>query len=397
MIGHLAAFTMKELKILWKDPAGLALLFAMPLFFIVAMSMALEGVFESGGKNRPIALLVVNQDQEFWSRKITAELTQLEGLVVWDKIQGIPLTLAKAEDLIKRKAYPLALVFENDFSKKIQADQSPNEAVYLIMDPALNQQLAAPIKGVIRGVMERMIQTAWISKKLSILGEDHNPGLPSMRNGITPLVIKSIPPRGYQFKRRPTAVEQSVPAYTIFGVFFIVVTLAVSFFKEKNEGTFSRIMAAPVSPAALLIGKLIPYYLVNLIQITLMFFVGFLFFEMRPGNVPGLIVVSLCLALAANGLGLLVASVGKTEAQINGLGVLLAVTLAALGGMMVPTFVMPPAMQTLALLTPHAWALSGYHDVLLRGLGLKDVLPESAVLLGFAASFFSLSLWRIRI
>jgi ABC-2 type transport system permease protein len=212
----------------------------------------------------------------------------------------------------------------------------------------------------------------------------------------TPFVLDTVPPRDFKFDRLPSAVEQNVPAYTIFGVFFIIVTLASSFLKEKSEGTFLRILAAPLSSTSLLIGKLIPYYLVNLVQIALMFSVGVVFFSLKLGNLPSLILVSLCLALTANGLGLLVASLGKTEAQINGLAVLLVITLAALGGMMVPSFVMPPLMRTLSLFTPHAWALSGYHDVLLRGLGLKAVLPESGVLLCFAAFFFLLALWRFR-
>ena len=90
------------------------------------------------------------------------------------------------------------------------------------------------------------------------------------------------------------------------------------------------------------------------------------------------------------------AALAKTEAQVNSLSVLLSITLAALGGMMVPTFVMPGFMKTLSLFTPHAWALAGYHDAIIRGLGVTGVLPEAGVLLGFAALFFSIALWRFR-
>jgi ABC-2 type transport system permease protein len=396
MFGHISAITLKELKILWKDRTALALLFAMPLFFILVMSFALEGVFESGKKNRPVVLLVVNQDQGTSAKKALEELTRIEGLVFQPTLQGIPLTLDRAEDLIKRKAYAMALVFQSDFSKKIRDVETPEEAVYLIMDPAINQQLAAPVKGAIRGTLERIIQTTRLSQVLSIPGEDKNSELASLGKDAAPFVLKTIPPREYKSNRFPTAVEQNVPAYTIFGVFFIIVTLASSFLKEKRDGTFLRILAAPLSSTALLIGKLIPYYLVNLVQIALMFFVGVVIFGMKLGSLPGLILVSLALALTANGLGLLIASLGKTEGQINGLSVLLVVTLAALGGMMVPTFIMPPVMRTLSLFTPHAWALAGYHDVIIRGLGIRAVLPEAGMLLGFAGFFFFAALWRFR-
>jgi ABC-2 type transport system permease protein len=203
-------------------------------------------------------------------------------------------------------------------------------------------------------------------------------------------------PRGYTPGRMPSATEQNVPAYTIFGVFFILLTLASSFIQEKKEGTFQRILSAPLSKPTLLIGKLLPYYLVNLIQITIMFAVGIGFFDMKLGNPAALVVVSLALALAANGLGLLVASLGKTEAQVNGLSVFLAITLGALGGMLVPAYIMPAAMKTLALFTPHAWALAGYQDVIIRGLGVRQVLPEAGILLAFAGFFFLFALWKFR-
>ena len=143
-------------------------------------------------------------------------------------------------------------------------------------------------------------------------------------------------------------------------------------------------------------GKLLPYYLVNLIQIGLMFAVGVFLFDLQLGNLPALILVSLALSASANGLGLLVAALGRTEAQVNGLSVLLAITLSALGGMMVPSFLMPGFMETLSQFTPHAWALAGYHDVIIRGLGLRDVMDEAGALFGFSALFFLLALWRFR-
>ena len=81
---------------------------------------------------------------------------------------------------------------------------------------------------------------------------------------------------------------------------------------------------------------------------------------------------------------------------MNGLALLFAITLAALGGVMVPTFIMPAFMKTLSLFTPHAWALAGYHDVIMRGLGVQAVLRETGVLLAFACAFFAVALWRFR-
>ena len=316
----------------------------------------------------------------------------------------------KAERLISRGVYSLALLFPERYTEQVlQTSKDPQKekaTVYLISDPAMNLQLLATIKGAIQGAIERRVLLARIPQRLkemfgtiegmegqlaSALG-DTNVG-ERERSGVD--FIHAFP-KGFNPGRRPTATEQNVPAYTIFGVFFIVLTLASSFLQEKRDGTFQRILAAPLSKTALLIGKLLPYYLVNLIQIALMFCIGVVVFGIRLGHLPALVIVSLALAAAANGLGLLVAALGKTEPQVNALSVLLAITLSALGGMMVPTFIMPDLMKTLSLFTPHAWALAGYHDIIIRGLGMKEVLTEMAVLLGFASFFFVIALWRFR-
>jgi ABC-2 type transport system permease protein len=286
------------------------------------------------------------------------------------------------------------------------------------VDPTLNVHLLSSLKGTVQGIIERQALVerlpAIIGSRATLEGKDNlfetTMAMETMQSQIEDVVshlrseILGQPAVAFSVitlqegisVKRPTATEQNVPGYTIFGVFFIVLTLASSFIQEKNDGTFQRILTAPLSKSALLMGKLLPYYLVNLIQIALMFAVGVFIFDLYLGSIPGLLLVSMAVAAAANGLGLLVAAIGKTEAQVNGLAVLLAIILSALGGMMVPVFVMPGFMQTLAQFTPHAWALAGYHDVIIRGLGVRDVLGEAGVLLVFAGLFFLVAWWRFR-
>lgn len=408
MVHRIIAITLKELKILCLDREALALLFAIPIFFILVMSFALEGVFEAGSKGHPIEILVVHSSGDPLADQTIADLKRMEGLVLIETHEGIPLTPEKAEQLIGKGIYPLALFFPENYTEQIlQPAKDPLQGkkaiVNLMSDPAMNLQLLATVKGSIEGMIEHRVLLATLPQpfqkmfesppaaKTHLVGDEN---ISEKKRSRVDLVHTF--PKSYQVGRRPTATEQNVPGYTIFGVFFIVLTLASSFLQEKKDGTFQRILAAPLTKTALLIGKLLPYYLVNLVQIGLMFCIGVVIFKTKVGDLPALIIVSLALAASANGLGLLVAALGKTEAQVNGLSVLLAITLSALGGMMVPTFIMPDWMKTLSLFTPHAWALAGYHDIIIRGLGIKDILTETSVLLGFASFFFVIALWRFR-
>lgn len=422
MIRQLIAVTVKELKVLWHDREALALLFAMPVFFILVMSLALEGVFEAGSRERPIEILLVDEDRGEEAEKVLLDLARMERLTIIRSLDGQPVTLATTRAMIAKKKYRLALHFRAHFSERILSgageDQSMPPAIAMIFDPTMNIQLLSSLEGTIRGVVERRALLArlpgLIGRRLSRAAEEGQPEFGAAMGELKPRLermlsdavadlpepatspIQLVALRDVAGARRPTSTEQNVPGYTIFGVFFIVLTLASSFIAEKEVGTFRRLLAAPLSKAALIAGKLLPYFIVNLIQIALMFAVGVVFFDLRLGNVPALLLISLALSAAANGLGLLVATIGKTEAQVNGLAVLLAITLSALGGMMVPAFVMPGFMKTLSQFTPHAWALAGYHDVIIRGTGVRGVIGEAGVLTGFSILFFLIALWRFR-
>ena len=408
MLPQIAAIALKELKILLKDLEALALLFAMPVFFILAMSFALQGVFEAGTADHPIEMLLVNLDKGPKANEISKDLAAVKGFKITAEIEGKPLTRQKAESLVKKKTSPVAILFENDFSESVArfvtSPATDLPSVSLIIDPATNRQLLTPVKAAIGALVERRVAIAQqkhqIEKHFPTWGKGGQEFLPDQKDVSAPYAqsvrLVVIAPEGTAGTVRPSATEQNVPGYTVFGVFFIVLPLAAGFMRERHDGTFQRILAAPISKWTLLVGKLLPYYMVNLVQIGLMFVVGALVFDMHFGSLYGLVPVSLALAACANGLGLMVAALGKTEAQIGALGVFFAVVLSALGGIMVPTFVMPQIMRTLSRITPHAWALSGYHDVMLRGLGFGEVWQETAILLGFAALFFLIALWRFR-
>jgi len=425
MLRQLLALTLKDLRLLTRDRSALVLLFAMPLMFILVMTTALKGVFEPGTENRPIALPVVNQDQG--TMYVNGRRVVLARAVV-DALRGLPglevvtgLTPAQAEARVARGAYPVAVVFPEDFSQKaLEALTRPEvrPEVRFIVDPGTPFSVVAAVRTAVMAVANRTVAYAQapyrvqeaLGRAAASLPEAQREALArgltqaltemyalTQVGGASEVQERTVVPTGFHREDLPSAAEQNVPGYTVFGMFFIMGVLASSIWKEKALGTSLRLQAAPLSRRVLLLGKLLPYYLVNLIQVALMFAVGRLVFGLSLGHSPGgLVLISLATAAAATGLGLTVAAWARTENQITGLSTLLALVLAAVGGMMVPVFVMPSWMQRLARLSPHFWALQGYQDILVRGLGVREVLPEVAILLGFAVAFYTLALLRFR-
>lgn len=422
MIRQLIAMTIKDLKVLFKDSGGIAVLFLMPAMFLFVMSNALAGSFTRN--DRPIDVLMVNQDRGTVGAALVDSLTDGGGFNVVTESNGALLTRETAEKLIVDQQYSIALIIPADFSEHIRSQfgaQSPTPApIELIVDPATSEQMLGPVKGAVAGLAQQTAFTSLMPLGVDLMLdsiEQNGGSIPApMRDQLTAntdqtsalsggrlVTLNQVQPAGMQVQQFPNTVQQNVPGWTLFGVFFIAQLVASSVLEEKKVGSFRRLLAAPMSRATMLLGKLLPYLILNLIQIALMFAVGVFLLpltglpRLELGRHPeGLILISVCASLAANGLGLLLAAIGKSAEQIGGLSSLLVVTLAALGGVMVPRFVMPDFMQTISLISPHAWALDAYQDILVRGYGVAQILPACGALLLFAAVFFGVAVLKFK-
>jgi ABC-2 type transport system permease protein len=195
-------------------------------------------------------------------------------------------------------------------------------------------------------------------------------------------------------------VQQNVPAWLIFGMFFVVMPMSALFIVERRDGTLARLASQRVPFALVLAGKVAPFFAVNLVQTLLMLAAGITLVPWLGGEALALparwdliAVVAACTSFAAIGWALLVAVCARTMEQatvIGGVGNLLA---AAIGGIMVPRFVMPPAMQQATELSPMAWALDGFHAVILRQGAAADIALPCLKLLALAAALALAALW----
>ncbi|HEB12295.1 MAG TPA: ABC transporter permease [Actinobacteria bacterium] len=386
------------------------------MIFILVFSFALGGSAGGGEAERKTEVPVVYDRSDPLAKEAVDALKEIKGLKVEIKNEGHRLTAERVETLIKNGDRSLGLVFPSDFGKKLARGQVAK--VKLISDPAADATLVGPIQGTVSGVLEEITAPLLIRQGIeSVFKRAGPPNGASASNQTAPspvsaesiimemtkvsserlAVVAKTRPKGIKLAKDPTIVQHNVPAYTTMFVFFIVMIIAESVLSEKSNGTFRRLLAAPLGKTTILVGKLVPYYVINLAQIAIMFGIGRLVFGMSLGrSLSGLILISMALAAAATSLGLLVAAFAKTNAQVNSLGVLLVLLLAALGGSMIPIAVMPELMQDLAQISPHSWAIAGFQDIIVRGHGISEIIPDVAALLVFAAVFFTVGLIRFR-
>jgi ABC-type Na+ efflux pump permease subunit len=187
-----------------------------------------------------------------------------------------------------------------------------------------------------------------------------------------------------------------VPSYTVMFAFFLVLTIGWLFVAERRQGTLKRLCAAPITRIEILLGKLAPCYLLSVGQGLFLLLAGRLIFQMDWGTDPlWLIPVVLSTSLAAMGLGMLIASVARTEAQVAIYGSLLVLVLAGLSGcLMGNRSLMPEVMQKVSRFTPHAWSLDAYLQLIANPKPeLKFVAEACGVLVLFGVGFLALA-WR---
>jgi len=382
----LLALWEKEWLALSRDVLGLAVLFLMPAAFIVVMSLALSDAFK-GGAARQTGFAVMAADPKLADR--LAQSLSGDGF----RAAPAPADEAAARDGVRRGTPSLVLVVPRDFERALGSPldgKSTPPKLALLADPALPpMQLLAFQQRVLGAVLS--LRAAAMMRRAGIAANSDAFDL----KRAAALSVETIGGTG-----RPSSVQQNVPAWLIFGMFFVVMPISSLFIVERREGTLARLVSQQVPFSLLLLGKVGPYFVVNLAQAVLMLLAGRTLVPwfggetlVLPGRWDLLAAVTACTSFAAIGWGLLVAVCSRTLEQatvIGGVGNILA---AAVGGIMVPRFVMPEAMQKLSEISPMAWALDGFHAVILRQGGAADIAAPCVKLLGLAAILLAAALW----
>jgi ABC-2 type transport system permease protein len=383
----LFALIKKELLALTRDVHGLTALFLMPVIFIIIMSLALKDVYSPTVKSLPY--IVDNRDNGPLADTL---------LVEWEKRHGKPQQSSPSwPDEVRSGRLSYALIIENDFSKQLSAAQPSNEQqLKLITDPGLNSGVfSANNAELIMIATELRAQallaaTPQMPQQLSHSGNKVSSPASSVPVSVSAQTLVST--ERLAAGSRPTAVQQNVPAWLVFGMFFVVASLANLFLQERQCGALARLTSLGVPTSTMIWSKALPYLVINGLQAALMLAVGVWLMPLLGGNAlslagihwSALMLVLLAVSMAAIGLALALASLVRTHAQASALGPTVNILMAAIGGVMVPKFVMPEFMQRFAEFSPMNWGLEGLLAVLLRGSDMAGVLLPTAKLMGFA-------------
>jgi len=386
----------KEFLLIARDVHAVAILFVMPAMFIMIMSLAMRDLFESHS-GVSIAVLTVNRDA---GQDAEQFVKAIEGLTTF-KLRPLAkdATNKQIRELMFAEDYKFALILREGFSNWINDGVRPKDEkmLELLVNSSVTAQTQMVLKGTLEANLAKLRRDKFVERLGGILETVGINKAAMPANEESPIDLRYIY-RGNRSFKAPSAVQQSVPAWLVFSMFFIVIPLSNTFISERGQGTLMRLRSMNVSRLFLIVGKMVPYLFVNAIQVVIMIAIGryivplFGGTALLPGNsFGGLALISAMVSFGAIALALFIATVARTTEQATTIGGVLNIIFAALGGVMVPTFVMPLFMQKLANLSPMSWGMEGFLDIFLREGGTIDVLPESLALFLFGVFMLTLT------
>lgn len=399
--------TKKDLYLILRDKGALYTLLVLPLVFVTILGASTGRLMTTEDQTKLVKLGIVDESESELSRQVVNELIGVGGL----KAE----TAANRDEARRRLQdgrYNLVVTIGPNFDEQIDlldlADML-NTGKGKLADGLKYMQMQVECGSAFVNVAELVEYVVFSASLKSILPEV------AKKNKLIAMQIdrairrheeqygedasKVIPVQPGAVESGPSYIYQIlVPAYTVMFAFFLINIMANSFIAERNLGTLRRLQGAPIHPIELLLGKTIPFFFVSLVQSAVLFLSGKLLFGMSWGVYPWLLLpVIVTTSISATALGLLLATLVRTESQVAAYANFLVITLAGISGCYMPRDWLPELMQQISLATPHAWALVAYQQLLTQDHPNLYVVAQSCgVLTVFGMIFFAFGWLRFQ-
>jgi ABC-2 type transport system permease protein len=394
-----------------RDRVAQALTFALPIVFFSIFATVFGG--QQNAATSRIRIAVVDDDRSDVSARLVQGLRAEKGLRVRtaaDENGGGPaLDRAAAETLVRNGDVPVAVVIPQGLGQsfvergfagggpaiQLLSDVSdriaPQMVLGLIQKVAMTAAPDLLMQGGLRqfekhaGSMTPQQKAAvdeWLpTLKTPGRGGDGSTGSSAAAGAGLPVSVDVV-----DVMRGGTNQQSLISFYAAgIGVMFLLFSsvggAGGALLDEAEAGTLERLLSTNMGMTGVLIGKWIFLAIVGCAQMVVMFLWGRLAFGLPLfSHLPGFIVMTIATGASAAALGLVLATLARTRAQLQGFSTIFILTMSALGGSMFPRFLMSETMQKVGLLTFNAWALDGYLKVFWRQAPIWQLWPQLLVL-----------------
>jgi len=422
--------TRKDLTLLVRDRRALVVLLLLPMAFICILGLSTGRLLGWRNDNQLLKLGVVDNCGSRHSGLIIERMQAIDGI---NTVRVA--SLAQVEEQLSDRDLTAAVVIGERFESKVEI-LSPRDIfdvsearMKITLDDVDIRVLSRPAGAMVQSIVDQLVlfctlqavlpdsaRRSEVKSKVAdlLLGNsstepdepdsdegsdtESNPN-PAVATGKLDKTAENDTNNKDDSTEPGNPVYQTlVPAYTVMFAFFLVPIMGRSFIAERELGTLRRLRIAPISAVDLVLGKTIPFLVISLAQSAALFLFGRLLFGMSWGSQPWLLFpIVACTSLSATGMGLLIATLVRTDSQVSAYANFLVITLAGISGCFMPRDWLPEVMQTVSLGTPHAWSLIAYHEALTsQAPDVAEIAQACGVLSLFAVTLAAFGCWKMQ-
>lgn len=374
------AIVRTHLSRLRRDRAAFVLAFVVPIVFFSIFAALFGG---SRGGTRRVSLAVVDEEGSDASRRLVSALKAEKGLMVVTgslpegRGSEAPFDRASAEEAIRAGSLPVALIIPKGFQEAPAPGSPARRSKVLLLADSSDPVAPQIVSGLLQGIAARSLQG---------IPAPAASGAPAAGAGLVNIEVQDVLGRT---KKNPTSALLA----SGLGVMFLLFSAAGAggvLIEEAESGTLDRVLSTNVSMGRLLAGKVAYLSGVAVAQLVVMFVWAAIFFGLELyRHVAGFLVMTIATALACSCFGLVLAALSRSRMQLVALSNLLILAMSALGGSMVPRYLLSDTVQKLGLVTVNAWAIDGFQKVFWRDEPITHLWPQVAALLAGSALFFA--------
>ena len=418
------ASVFKEVLLLLHDKVGLLLMYMMPLLLVFVITIVQDSAFRLVNENR-LDILIVNNDKgalgdtlistmkNAGSFRVDVRTNVKENQLSKLTLEGGKLaTLYIPENFsstmsVNSKRVSKAMLTEFGIEPEATVENAKvsqkDGAVKFLFDPVLQESYQVTIKNNLQIMISGIESKQMIRQLYSDMGYDQIPANILKELNINQTEIVAEPAMNGESAMIPNSTQHNVPAWSIFAMFFMVISLGGNLVKERVSGSFVRLQTIPGSFLYAMFAKITVYSFVALTQLMIMCTIGVLVLPLiglpklnLPTHIFPFILISVLSAMAAISYAAMVGTYARTQEQANGFGAVSIIIFAAIGGIWVPSFVMPDYMLMISKISPLHWCLEGFYTLFLKNGSWEQLMGPVYYLISFTVVCQALALWKLR-
>lgn len=359
-------FIKKEFYHIFRDRRSLFILFGMPIAQILLFGFAITNEIN----NVDIAILDHSKDAS------TEEIINKISSSKYFTVKQILTREADIETAFKKGKIKAVLNFEKNFSKNLIKEQ---KASIQIITDATDPNTANSITNYINAILQNYQQ----EKNRAIVVE-----------------YQIIPQTRMVYNPELKSVFMFVPGVmTIILMLVSAMMTSISITREKELGTMEILLVSPLKPFQVIIGKVVPYIFLSVINAVVIVLLSIFIFKMPlQGSLILLALESVLFIITSLALGILISTIAKTQQSammISLMGLMLPVIL--LSGFIFPISSMPVPLQIISNIIPAKWFIIIIKGIMLKGVGMAFIWKETLILIGMTLFFIGLSVKKYKI